>query len=156
MARNAGSGARETSASTRRYVRTRQRLRHAWGAGRFGELVIWTDRHAPASTCVACLLTDPNEWETDVARGRTLAWSPRRKLTGSEVRDRDVAGPLASCGCGARVSGALVGVVPSGVSAVPVRGRCRPAALVSNREKKPEDVAVGSFPIGVAVTPYRR
>jgi YVTN family beta-propeller protein len=64
------------------------------------------------------------------------------------------------------LAGALVGVAPDGVSAVAARSRCRPTALVTNavsgtvsmidaktRTKHPTDIAVGSFPFGVAVTP---
>jgi YVTN family beta-propeller protein len=64
------------------------------------------------------------------------------------------------------LSGALVGVVPGGVSAVPARSRCRATAFVTNngsgtvstidvktRTKNPTDIAVGSLPIGVVVTP---
>jgi len=61
---------------------------------------------------------------------------------------------------------ALVGVVPDGVSAAPARARCRPTVFVTNvrsgtvstidvktRKKNPNDIAVGTFPFGVAVTP---
>jgi YVTN family beta-propeller protein len=64
------------------------------------------------------------------------------------------------------LAGALVGVVPDGVSAVPTRSRCRPTAFVGNgasgtvstidvktRTKNPADIPVGSVPPGVAVTP---
>jgi YVTN family beta-propeller protein len=70
------------------------------------------------------------------------------------------------------LAGALVGVVPAGVSAVPPRGRCRVTAFVPNRfsgtnnfsgtvstidvktrTKNPTDVTVGSSPVWVAVTP---
>jgi YVTN family beta-propeller protein len=64
------------------------------------------------------------------------------------------------------LAGALVGVVPVGVSAVPARKVCRATAVVTNamsdsvstidvktRTKHPTDVSVGSFPFGVAVTP---
>ena len=64
------------------------------------------------------------------------------------------------------LAGALVGVVPDGVSAVPARSRCRQTALVTNRgsdtvslidvrtrTKNPEDIKVGVGPAGVAVTP---
>jgi YVTN family beta-propeller protein len=63
------------------------------------------------------------------------------------------------------LAGALVGLVPDGVSAVP-RKACRATAFVTNsgsdtvstidvktRTKHPTDVSVGSFPWGVAVTP---
>jgi YVTN family beta-propeller protein len=63
------------------------------------------------------------------------------------------------------LAGALVGV-PSGVSAVPARTRCRATAFVANftggtvstiemkkRTKDPTDIPVGPAPIGVAVTP---
>jgi YVTN family beta-propeller protein len=63
------------------------------------------------------------------------------------------------------LAGALVGVVPVGVSAVPARKECRATAVVTNamsdsvstidvktRTKHPTDVSVGSFPFGVAVT----
>jgi YVTN family beta-propeller protein len=66
------------------------------------------------------------------------------------------------------LAGALVGVVPDGVSAVPARSRCRPTAFVTNhvsgtvstidvktRSKHPSDITVGSFPSGVAITPCR-
>jgi len=64
------------------------------------------------------------------------------------------------------LSGALVGVVPDGVSAVAGRSRCRATAFVTNldggtvstidvktRTKHPTDIAVGGGPVGVAVTP---
>jgi YVTN family beta-propeller protein len=64
------------------------------------------------------------------------------------------------------LAGALVGVVPDGVSAVAARSRCRPTAFVGNansgtvstidvktRTKDPIDIPVGVFPFGVAVTP---
>jgi YVTN family beta-propeller protein len=64
------------------------------------------------------------------------------------------------------LAGALVGVVPDGVSAVAARSRCRPTAFVTNREsdtvstidvksraKNPTDIPVGTIPYGVAVTP---
>jgi YVTN family beta-propeller protein len=64
------------------------------------------------------------------------------------------------------LSGALVGVVPDGVSAVAARGRCRATAFVTNGlsgsvstidvktgTKNPTDIAVGPGPSGVAVTP---
>jgi YVTN family beta-propeller protein len=64
------------------------------------------------------------------------------------------------------LSGALVGVVPDGVSAVTARGRCRATAFVTNmrsgtvstidvktRTKHPTDIAVGPSPLEVAVTP---
>ena len=67
------------------------------------------------------------------------------------------------------LSGALVGVVPDGVSAVAGRARCRPTAFVTNaiggtvstidvktRTKHPTDIPVGSRPFGVAITPCRR
>jgi YVTN family beta-propeller protein len=67
------------------------------------------------------------------------------------------------------LAGALVGVVPSEGSAVPARKRCRATAFVTNTEsdsvstidvktrtKDPNDIAVGSTPLGVAVTPCRR
>ena len=63
------------------------------------------------------------------------------------------------------LAGALVGV-PAGVSAVPARPRCRATAFVTNadsgtvstidvktRTKHPTDIAVGTNPVGVAVTP---
>jgi YVTN family beta-propeller protein len=64
------------------------------------------------------------------------------------------------------LAGALVGVAPGGVSAVAARSRCRATAFVTNsasgtvstidvktRSKDPTDIAVGSLPLGVAVTP---
>jgi YVTN family beta-propeller protein len=64
------------------------------------------------------------------------------------------------------LSGALVGVVPGGVSAVAGRAQCRAAVFVANtlsgtvstidaktRTKHPADIAVGSSPLGVAFTP---
>src|SRR6516165_799524 len=68
------------------------------------------------------------------------------------------------------LAGALVGVVPGGVAAVPARGRCRATAFVSNvgsgtvatidvksRTKDPTDIPVRALPnlgpVGVAVTP---
>jgi YVTN family beta-propeller protein len=63
------------------------------------------------------------------------------------------------------LAGALVGVVPSGVSAAPARARCRQTAFVTNsvsgtvstidvktRTKHPADIAVGAYPKGVAIT----
>jgi YVTN family beta-propeller protein len=66
------------------------------------------------------------------------------------------------------LAGALVGVVPDGVSAVPARSRCRATAFVPHlvdsistidvktRTKHPTDLTVGSAPVGVAVTPDGR
>ena len=67
------------------------------------------------------------------------------------------------------LAGALVGVVPDGVSAMPARPRCRATAFITNsvsnsvstidvktRNKNPTDIAVAPEPIGVAVTPCRR
>jgi YVTN family beta-propeller protein len=67
------------------------------------------------------------------------------------------------------LAGALVGVAPNEVSAVAAKTRCRPTAFVTNsgsgtvstinvktRTKNPSDIPVGSFPVGVAVTPCRR
>ena len=63
------------------------------------------------------------------------------------------------------LAGALVGVVPSGASAMPARSRCRPTAVVTNangtvstidvktKTTHPTDLGVGPAPIGVAVTP---
>src|ERR687897_537861 len=64
------------------------------------------------------------------------------------------------------LSGALVAVVPDGVSAVAARSRCRATAFVANsrsgtvstidvktKTKNPTDIPVGSGPFGVAVTP---
>jgi YVTN family beta-propeller protein len=64
------------------------------------------------------------------------------------------------------LAGALVGVVPDGVSAVAGRARCRPTAVVANNEsgtvstidvktgrKNPADIVVGPLPAGVAITP---
>ena len=64
------------------------------------------------------------------------------------------------------LAGALVGVVPDGVSAVAARARCRATAFVTNaasgtvstidvktRTKNPTDITVGAGPLGVAVTP---
>jgi YVTN family beta-propeller protein len=64
------------------------------------------------------------------------------------------------------LTGALVGVVPNGVSAVPARKVCRSTAFVTNgvsgtvstieekaRTTSPTAIAVGSSPQGVAVTP---
>jgi YVTN family beta-propeller protein len=55
------------------------------------------------------------------------------------------------------VAGALVGVIPDEVSAVPARARCRPTAFVTNGVSGTVstigDIAVGSSPQGVAVTP---
>jgi YVTN family beta-propeller protein len=64
------------------------------------------------------------------------------------------------------LAGALVGVVPDGVSAVAGGARCRPTAFVANtgsgtvstidvktRTKDPGDIKVGSAPGGVKVTP---
>ena len=67
------------------------------------------------------------------------------------------------------LAGALVGVVPDGVSAVGERARCRATAFVPNslsdtvstidvktRTKNPTDITVGSSPFGVAMTPCHR
>src|SRR5262245_42026023 len=67
------------------------------------------------------------------------------------------------------LAGALVGVVPDGVSALPARARCRVTAVVANagsdtvstidvrtRTKDPTDIAVGSSPSGLDVTPDGR
>ena len=67
------------------------------------------------------------------------------------------------------LAGALVGVVPDRVSALPARARCRPTVAVTNqgsgtvstidvktRTKDPTDIAVGSAPLEVAFTPCRR
>jgi YVTN family beta-propeller protein len=64
------------------------------------------------------------------------------------------------------LAGALVGVVPDGVSAVPARKECRSTAFVANtfsgtvstidvktRTKNPTDIPVGPLPAGQAVTP---
>src|SRR5512132_441821 len=69
------------------------------------------------------------------------------------------------------LAGALVGVVPGGVSAVPARVRCRPTAFVTHRisstkdsgsvstvdvktrTKHPTDIGVGSNANLVAITP---
>ena len=64
------------------------------------------------------------------------------------------------------LAGALVGVVPDAVSAEAARDRCRATAFVANdssgtvstidvktRTKNPTDIAVGSNPNGVTVTP---
>jgi YVTN family beta-propeller protein len=64
------------------------------------------------------------------------------------------------------LAGALVGVVPGGVSAAAARSRCRATAFVTNsvsgtvstidvktKTKNPTDIAVGSLPLRVAVTP---
>src|SRR5262245_14800627 len=64
------------------------------------------------------------------------------------------------------LAGALVGVAPERVSAVPARARCRPTVLVANgvsgtvstidaktRRKDPNDILVGTQPVSVAVTP---
>jgi YVTN family beta-propeller protein len=64
------------------------------------------------------------------------------------------------------LAGALVGVVPDGVSAAAGQARCRTTAFVTNldggtvstidvktRTKHPTDIAVGAGPVGVAVTP---
>jgi YVTN family beta-propeller protein len=64
------------------------------------------------------------------------------------------------------LSGALLGAVPGGVSAVTARTGCRATTFVTNigsgtvstigvksRTKLPTDITVGSFPFWVAVTP---
>src|SRR5829696_9189861 len=64
------------------------------------------------------------------------------------------------------LAGALVGVVPDGVSAVPARPRCRPTAFVGNarsgtvsaidvrtRRKRATDIAADPNAFAVAVTP---
>jgi YVTN family beta-propeller protein len=64
------------------------------------------------------------------------------------------------------LAGALVGVVPDGVSAVTARKECRATAFVANRTsgavstidvktrtKNPNDIPVGPYPQVVAVTP---
>src|SRR5262245_4993710 len=68
--------------------------------------------------------------------------------------------------CWLGLAGALVGVVPSGVSAVPAHLRCRPTAFVTNRgsgtvskidvktrNKNPEDITVGVEPGAISITP---
>jgi YVTN family beta-propeller protein len=76
---------------------------------------------------------------------------------GSTLRFRCVRGVLAF-----GLAGALVGVVPDGVSAVPARKECSATAFVTNsvstidvktRRKNPTDITVGDGPYGVAVTP---
>jgi YVTN family beta-propeller protein len=67
------------------------------------------------------------------------------------------------------LSGALVGVLVGGVSAVASHGRCRATAFVTNnvsdsvstidvktRTKHPTDITVGAAPLTVAVTPCRQ
>jgi YVTN family beta-propeller protein len=65
------------------------------------------------------------------------------------------------------LAGALVGVVPGGVSALAARARCRATVLVprndpsdavstidvKTRTKNPADIPVAGIPVGVAVTP---
>jgi YVTN family beta-propeller protein len=64
------------------------------------------------------------------------------------------------------LAGALMGVVPDGVSAVAARSRCRATAFVPNngsdtvstidvktRTKHPRDITFGTAPIGVTFTP---
>ena len=64
------------------------------------------------------------------------------------------------------LAGAVVGVIPSGVAALPARAQCRATAFVTNnasgtvstigvrtRTKDPTDITVGSNPNGLAVTP---
>jgi len=64
------------------------------------------------------------------------------------------------------LAGALVGVVPDGVSAVEARGRCRATAFVTNaasntvstidvktRTKNPTDITMGPITNEVAITP---
>src|ERR687897_1909150 len=64
------------------------------------------------------------------------------------------------------LAGALVAVVPDGVSAVATRSRCRATAFVTNtvsgtvstidvktRTKNPTDIPVGPLPAGQTVTP---
>jgi YVTN family beta-propeller protein len=64
------------------------------------------------------------------------------------------------------LAGALVGVVPDGVSAAPAHLRCRATAFIGNtgsgtvstidvktRAKNPTDIPVGSFPQGLSFTP---
>jgi YVTN family beta-propeller protein len=64
------------------------------------------------------------------------------------------------------LAGALVDVVPTGVSAEPARAQCRATAFVSNqssgtvstidvktRTKNPNDIPVGSLPTAMALTP---
>src|SRR5262245_14807306 len=64
------------------------------------------------------------------------------------------------------LAGALVGVVPDGVSAVPARKECSATAFVTNalsasvstinvktRTKDSSDIPVGVDPFGVAITP---
>jgi YVTN family beta-propeller protein len=72
---------------------------------------------------------------------------------------------VGSWGFGVGLAGALVGVVPGGVSAVAARVRCRATVFVTNqgsgtvstidvktRTKHPTDIPVGANPFGVAVT----
>jgi YVTN family beta-propeller protein len=67
------------------------------------------------------------------------------------------------------LAGALVGVVPDGLSAVAGRGRCRATAFVTNagsdsvstidvktRDQAPTDIEVGEAPGVLAITPCRR
>jgi YVTN family beta-propeller protein len=64
------------------------------------------------------------------------------------------------------LAGALVGVIPDGVSAVAAPSRCRATAFVADgasstvstidvktRTKNPTDIAVGKTPLGVTITP---
>src|SRR5262249_16514611 len=64
------------------------------------------------------------------------------------------------------LAGALVGVVPNGVAAVPAPARCQPTAFVANagsntvsaidvkaKTRDPTDIAVGVAPVGPRVTP---
>jgi YVTN family beta-propeller protein len=64
------------------------------------------------------------------------------------------------------LAGALAGVDSDGVSAATARSRCRPTAFVANtgsnsvstfdvktRTKNPTDIAVGTTPVGVTITP---
>jgi hypothetical protein len=67
------------------------------------------------------------------------------------------------------LAGALVGVVPDGVSALAGPARCWPIAFVTHgiggtvstidvktKTKNPDDIPVGSAPVTMAITPCRR
>jgi YVTN family beta-propeller protein len=117
------------------------------------------------SACSARLTSGSSYSQSRVRR--TLSWSPQQKLMrtarqGAAMRRfRWVRGVVAF-----GLAGALMGVVPDGVSAVPARSRCRATAFVTNsaadsvstidvktRRKNPTDIPVGAAPLGVGITP---
>ena len=106
-------------------------------------------RHSQSPTATYAVLADPMEADKDSQAGVVM---------------RQFRRVLAVVVLG--LAGALVGVVPDGVSAVAGRSRCQATAFVANTgsgtvstigvktsTKHPTDIAVGSGPNTVAVTP---